>query len=185
MKQRKKLSSSVCSSIILACLFRAPTVLAEEKTAAKAISKELQRVKKAPLKTEEASQESSPDTQDASSVATESSLGEQLILTGDNLLKNPQFDQTSPAQEHQSTSLWSKESANDWKDYKDASKSQGCPKIAVSDNKLTMTSDGNQRFRGCVHQTVAINPDKQYLLTFDIETKDKTGQAFARVSLKK
>lgn len=76
MKQRKKLSSSVCSSIILACLFRAPTVLAEEKTAAKAISKELQRVKKAPLKTEEASQESSPDTQDASSVAMESSLGE-------------------------------------------------------------------------------------------------------------
>lgn len=181
MKQRKKLSSSVCSSIILACLFRAPTVLAEEKTAAKAISKELQRVKKAPLKTEEASQESSPDTQDASSVATESSLEEQLILTGDNLLKNPQFDQTSSAQEHQSTSLWSKESASDWKDYKDASKSQGCPKIAVSDNKLTMTSDGNQRFRGCVHQTVAINPDKQYLLTFDIETKDKTGQAFARI----
>lgn len=181
MKQRKKLPSYVCSSIILACLFRAPTVLAEEKTAAKAISKELQRVKKAPLKTEEASQESSPDTQDALSVATESSLEDQLILTGDNLLKNPQFDQTSPAQEHQKTSLWSKESANDWKDYKDASKSQGCPKIAVSDNKLTMTSDGNQRFRGCVHQTVAINPDKQYLLTFDIETKDKTGQAFARI----
>lgn len=32
-----------------------------------------------------------------------------------------------------------------------------------------------------MHQTVAINPDKQYLLTFDIETKDKTGQAFARI----
>ncbi|HEL0667759.1 TPA: hyaluronate lyase, partial [Streptococcus equi subsp. zooepidemicus] len=146
MKQRKKLPSYVCSSIILACLLWAPTVLAEEKTAAKAIAKELQEVKEEASKADEASQVSSPDTQDASSVATESTLEEQLTLTGDNLLKNPQFDQTSPAQEHQGTSLWSKESANDWKDYKDASKSQGCPKIAVSDNKLTMTSDGNQRF---------------------------------------
>lgn len=36
MKQRKKLPSYVCSSIILACLLWAPTVLAEEKTASKA-----------------------------------------------------------------------------------------------------------------------------------------------------
>lgn len=183
--KHKKYYPYICSSILLACLLWSPTVLADEDSSGTTALPTSQEIEPPQQITDLSHQVTSQN--DVAVTTTEkegdSDLESQVTLTGENLLKNPQFDQTSPAS---TTSTdkdkgWSKEAAEGWQVYKDSKQTVGSPQIDASEQQLTMTNEAGKKLRGCVHQTVAINPEKQYLVSFDIETKDKTGQAFVRV----
>ncbi|EHI70657.1 polysaccharide lyase 8 family protein [Streptococcus ictaluri] len=180
MKKRKNYYSYLCSSLIATCFLWAPSVLAEEESAVTSIYEEIQEVKSLMQEDDYFNQIQASDSQEAP-LKEEVSLESQVTLTSDNLLKNPNFDQTNPVKPQEKNQLWERESAKDWQIYKDEKETKGNPKIDASNHHLTMTSDQNQNFRACVHQMVSINPEKQYLLTFDIATKDKKGQAFVRI----
>lgn len=183
--KHKKYYPYICSSILLACLLWSPTVLADEDSSGTTALPMPQEIEPPQQITDLSHQVTSQN--DVAVTTTEKEgdpdLESQVTLTGENLLKNPQFDQTSPAS---TTSTdkdkgWSKEAAEGWQVYKDSKQIVGSPQIDASEQQLTMTNEAGKKLRGCVHQTVAINPEKQYLVSFDIETKDKTGQAFVRV----
>lgn len=178
--KHKKYYPYICSSILLACLLWSPTVLADEDSSGTTALPTSQEIEPPQQITDLSHQVTSQN--DVAVTTTEkegdSDLESQVTLTGENLLKNPQFDQTSPAS---TTSTdkdkgWSKEAAEGWQVYKDSKQTVGSPQIDASEQQLTMTNEAGKKLRGCVHQTVAINPEKQYLVSFDIETKDKTGQ---------
>lgn len=105
------------------------------------------------------------------------------LIVGENIVKNPKFEQIqSISREEKEKTLWDVNKATDWQTYSDKTKTQGEARVSVDEKqRLVMDSGQGQSFRGCVHQKLNIDPAKQYLVSFDIETKEKTGQAFIRI----
>ncbi len=94
-----------------------------------------------------------------------------LVTNGDfSLVKTP------------GNSPWTNSRAADsWNVYIDKNQTKNpTPTIEVrTDGKLCI--DNSQDFRGAVTQKVKIDPNQKYEISFDIETLDKSGQAFLRI----
>ena len=162
--KHKKYYPYICSSILLACLLWSPTVLADEEasgTTALPTSQDIERPQQMTnLSHQVTSQNDGVVT--TTEIEVDPDLESQITLTGENLLKNPQFDQTSPVSTSSSDKDkgWSKEAAEGWQVYKDSKQTVGSPQIDASEHQLTMINEVGKKLRGCVHQTVTINPEK-------------------------
>ena len=150
----------------------------EEKAAVleeTSVSQELETIHKKPVK--ETDTLSSSPSEDGQTFDNESAV------TSENIVENPNFEQTKTILiSERGNTLWKEKKADSWQTYSDKTKTKGDPTVTVNDKgQLVLTNDSGNSFRGCVHQKIAINPEKQYVISFDIETKEKTGQAFLRI----
>lgn len=96
------------------------------------------------------------------------------------LVKNGDFNQTNPV-----SGSWSHTSAREWSAWIDKGNTADKSPIIQRTEQGQVSLSSDKEFRGAVTQKVNIDPTKKYEVKFDIETSNKTGQAFLRIMEKK
>lgn len=121
----------------------------------------------------------SPEDTEAAQISENRASPEGIspVSVQSNLLQNGEFTEVSPK-----TGQWSDTSANAWQVWVDKRQTQedAAPTITV-DNQHQLIMSSDKAFRGVVHQTVMVDDDKEYQVSFDIKTTEKTGNAFVRL----